>query len=169
MQEAIDFMQKFLQMEYEVKIKCYTEMDRKKFNELLQSFQALSNLDYSFPLYSPERQSWEAFSEKGLRATENLIPCKLYLVKKYTNKQYQEIYKCYTSGNKDYSNDILFLYYVAKVDGSFKVVSMYIPDDKGGWEFLKGEKLTAKGKLLEKAILIEQPADSEYAREFTET
>jgi hypothetical protein len=168
MKEVVEFLQRYIQQEYEVIMAKYTELDynafQKKIPEVDQFYSSEDGIYYS--LTRPREMSpaeWEEMAAAG----KALRPRVLFQVKKYKHSKLGEVCRAYLSGEKPSAQGrFMQLVSVAGTEEGMRIISMdrmclscggngKIGDApcktcKGvGFQHAEGRKLGKLGPLLE--------------------
>ncbi len=165
-----EFIGELLEIEYKTTILYYTEKDQNVYQESHNRLKSFFE-DYISPEIS-SRKNPETPLSMGQSALENIIKRVCFQIKEYGNEEYGKIYRCYISYNYNGKSEVNKLkywqnYFVAQINGDFKIVSDYTKksgmDEKNkfpvdlnkSWDHIDGDKISIPGKPT--AVLKIQP------------
>ncbi len=188
MDEAIEFVKKYIDLHYQAYLANHTEPDTKLYTQKYAEFKNLFINDF-FTLHGqkmdlmnrpePVDQKWLETGQKMVKYG-NIVKARIYQIKKYQDSKYGELFRAYLSSQNTSKNPQNTFYedsvFFAKINGKFKVVALYhldLLDQRGSkiklgpltWITFYEPKIGQLGKLLE-VKKNEEPQNPEHKNEY---
>lgn len=169
MEEAIEFFKNYLQLEYDLWYKYYTDKTGEEYETLSEQIEEIELLGNSYPFPVEDEEEWQEIYEDGKDILPNRKVRTLFVAKEYKHDKFGELYSFYTSRDTKGKDTINLTFYVAKMDGEFKVISKYLVErESGGWKYQMGEEID-KLSVPVNVVKLNAPGDDDpYLKEYTE-
>jgi hypothetical protein len=148
MDQIVQFIKEYNEVEQKYYRAIYTDQQGDEIKQLREEMMQFFSYGHHLPAPPFVDILREEWFEEGPEEIEKLNPRYLYQIKKYTHSDYGELYKVYL-GNEKGLDDYYILYYIASIENTLKIISFYITDSEGGFEYIKGKEIKGLGKPLE--------------------
>lgn len=163
-QEILDFVQKFLDQEYQVTL-AHLE-DDSEFRNRIVIMDAFFDVEYPryniMRLVKSDGSNFDSIREQIKRNA----PRKVFLIRKYRNSEHGDMYCCYVSSDRQKGRNYFYAYFIKYIKGDLKIIARYIIDSEyGQWDWNGGVKIKTLGKFLEIRRFLE-PSDPHELDDF---
>lgn len=181
MDEVVNYVNAFLNAEYEALVAQYTERDDRVFQakRAIVSQFLMSGIpsDLDRPL-----QPDDEWFERGKERVENgsLMPRTLFQIKVYDHPNFDKLYRAYVSlPLRPRGKRLAYFtnFFISSTQNGYKIVSRYnldllperdnvlFEDGNLAWVWRGGEKLTTLGKLID-VLKFRNPDDPQHLAEY---
>jgi hypothetical protein len=165
MEKELAFFNDFLQKEYNLRIRCYQEKDDQVFENLRS--------DHNQKFYDSKLESFirrpkkpeSSWFEDGTKYIKGLKKKLIFQVKKYFDQNKNDITCIYVSSEHKEDNSYFEKYFIKIINNQLKIVSIYVTNNEGGFEYLDGQEFDTSLKLL-KSIKFQPPSDPADLEEY---